>query len=67
MTQARSPRTTDHALTYGELAEGIRHVGHTFRSLGGEPGDVVALHLENSITYFELFLGLAMQGLWWHP
>jgi long-chain acyl-CoA synthetase len=55
-------RTTDEALTYGELAAGIHNVGQAFRALGGRPGDVVALHLENSVTYLELFLGLAHAG-----
>ncbi len=48
--------------TYGELAAAVLNCGQAFRELGGQPGDVVALYLHNSIAYLELFLSLAHAG-----
>ncbi|MCL6442448.1 MAG: acyl--CoA ligase [Alicyclobacillus sp.] len=48
--------------SYGALAQALIQYGHAFRRDGGRPGDIVALHLENSPTYLALFLGLAHAG-----
>lgn len=50
------------SVTYGELAAAIHRVGRVFRDLGGKPGDIVALNLENRIEYLAVFLGLAHAG-----
>ncbi|GMA50001.1 putative acyl--CoA ligase YhfT [Alicyclobacillus contaminans] len=55
-------RMEEEYWSYGRLAAAAAQYGRAFRQLGGQPGDVVALHLDNSPLYLALFLGLAHAG-----
>lgn len=48
--------------TYAELARRIRSVAHFLTSLGGQPGDRVALLLPNSCAFVEVQFGCAAAG-----
>ena len=50
-------------ITYRELDSEANRVSHVFRSLGLQPGDHVALCLENHPRYFALVWGAHYAGL----
>ena len=54
---------TGQVLTYGELEDRSRRVGHLLRSLGLETGDTVAVLLENRPEFFEVVWGALRTGL----
>ena len=51
-------------LTYGELETRSNQGAHLFRSLGLEPGDHVALLLENSLRFMEVCWAAQRSGLY---
>ncbi|WDL95711.1 class I adenylate-forming enzyme family protein [Alicyclobacillus sp. ALC3] len=57
-----SASTMPGDVTFRDLARQIVTVGRFFRGLGGRPGDIVALHLDNSPSFLVVFLGLAHAG-----
>lgn len=50
-------------LTYGELDAAANRVARLFRQQGLQPGDHVALCVENSLAFFELIWGAHYAGL----
>src|SRR5699024_7133932 len=50
-------------LTYGELDERANRLANLFRGLGLEPGDHVALCVENQMRFLELAWGAHYAGL----
>ena len=55
------------AITYAELDERSTRVANVFRAAGLEPGDHVALLLENGIPFFEVAWGAQRAGLHYTP
>ncbi|QXC62694.1 AMP-binding protein [Aquihabitans sp. G128] len=51
------------ALTYGELDERANRLSNLFRSLGLQPGDHVAICVENHVRFLELAWGAHYAGL----
>lgn len=49
-------------VTFRDLAAQVLSLGRFFRGLGGRPGDIVALYLDNSPSFLAVFLGLAHAG-----
>jgi long-chain acyl-CoA synthetase len=56
---------TGQVITYGELDAEANRVSHVFRDLGLQPGDHVALCLENHLRYFALVWGAHYAGLYY--
>jgi acyl-CoA synthetase (AMP-forming)/AMP-acid ligase II len=56
---------TGQVITYGQLDAEANQVSHAFRSLGLQPGDHVALCLENHPRYFALLWGAHYAGLYY--
>ena len=51
------------SLTYGELNERSIRLAHFFRAAGLQPGDVVALFMENNIRYHEVYWAVVRSGM----
>jgi long-chain acyl-CoA synthetase len=56
---------TGQVITYGDLDAEANQVSHVFRSLGLQPGDHIALCLENHPRYFALAWGAHYAGLYY--
>ncbi|NLD77060.1 MAG: acyl-CoA synthetase [Acidimicrobiales bacterium] len=54
---------TDESLTYAELDERANRLANLFRSLGLQPGDHVAMCVENQVRFLELAWGAHYAGL----
>ena len=54
---------TGAALTFGELDAGANRVSQLLRAAGLQPGDHVALCLENHPRFFEILWGCEYAGL----
>ena len=52
------------SLTYGELDERSIRFAHVLRDAGLEPGDVVALFMDNNVRYHEVYWGTVRQGMY---
>lgn len=59
IVMAASGRT----VSYGELDAAANRISHLFRELGLQPGDHVALMIENSVEFLELLWGAHYAGL----
>ena len=51
-------------LTYGELNDRSIRLARLLRAAGLEPGDVVALFIENNIRYHEVYWAVVRQGMY---
>ena len=51
-------------LTYGELNERSIRLAHYLRASGLQPGDVVALFMENNIRYHEVYWATVRSGMY---
>ncbi|HEY7069689.1 MAG TPA: acyl-CoA synthetase [Acidimicrobiales bacterium] len=58
---------TGAVLTYAQLEERSCRVAHLLRSVGCEPGDHVAVLLENRLEFFEVVWGALRSGLYVTP
>jgi len=58
---------TGAVLTYGQLEERSCRVAHLLASVGCEPGDHVAVLLENRLEFFEVVWGALRSGLYVTP
>ena len=54
---------TGQVVTYGEMEDRSRRVGHLLRSFGLETGGTVAVLLENRAEFFEVVWGALRTGL----
>ncbi|MCB1646814.1 MAG: acyl-CoA synthetase [Pseudomonadales bacterium] len=54
-------------VTYAELEYRSNQVAHGFRSLGLQPGDGIALLLENNVRYLQICWGAQRSGLYFTP
>ena len=54
-------------VTYGKLVDRSNRAGELFRSLGLQPGDGIAICMENHERYFELCWGAHDSGLYYTP
>lgn len=59
--------TSGETLTYGELDDASKRLAQAFRARGLQPGDHVAVMVENRPEYFELFWGALRAGLYLTP
>jgi long-chain acyl-CoA synthetase len=55
---------TGHSVSYGQLNEASNQVAQMLRTAGLKAGDVIALMLENSVSFFELAWGAQRAGLY---
>ncbi len=53
------------SLTYGQLAERAARLAGALRNRGLQPGDVVAVVVENTAAYFEMLWACRMAGLYY--
>jgi acyl-CoA synthetase (AMP-forming)/AMP-acid ligase II len=53
----------DSTITYGELVRRSDQAGHLLASLGIQPGDTIAIMMENHIRYPELIWGAKNSGI----
>jgi acyl-CoA synthetase (AMP-forming)/AMP-acid ligase II len=58
---------TGQILTYGTLESRANQLAHVWRQLGLVPGDVVAILLENTPRWFELYWSAQRSGLYVTP
>ena len=58
---------TGYALSYGELDRRADRVAALLRARGLQPGDTVAIMLDNDPRYFELVWGASRCGLYYTP
>ena len=56
---------TGETITFAELEERSNRCAHLFRNLGLRPGDHVAIYLENSPRYHEIFWAAHRAGLYY--
>jgi fatty-acyl-CoA synthase len=54
-------------VTYRELDEGSNRLAHYLRAAGLQPGDVVAVVMDNNARYHEVCWGIRRLGLYWTP
>jgi len=58
---------TGETLTYGELERRANKLAHGWRTLGLAPGDVIAVMLENTVDWFEIYWSAQRSGLYITP
>ena len=56
---------TGETVTYKQLDERSNQGAHLFRSLGLQPGDVIAIFMDNSPRYFEIAWAAQRSGLYY--
>ena len=56
---------TGQTYSYGELERRSNRVAHLFRDIGLKRGDVIAIFMENSATYFDIVWGAQRSGLYY--
>ncbi|HEX6866222.1 MAG TPA: AMP-binding protein, partial [Caulobacteraceae bacterium] len=56
---------TGETVTYAQLEARSNQGAHLFRSLGLQPGDVIALFMDNSPRYFEIAWAAQRAGLYY--
>jgi long-chain acyl-CoA synthetase len=56
--------STGESVSYAQLNEASNQVAHMLREAGLKAGDVIALMLENSVSFFELAWGAQRAGLY---
>lgn len=59
-------RDNENQLTYGELLTQARHVAGGLRARGIHSGDVIALHMPNSVWFAVAYYGALLAGRRWH-
>jgi long-chain acyl-CoA synthetase len=57
----------DTVVTYGQLDAGSTRAARLFRSLGLQPGDGIAMLLENHPRFYEVAWGAQRSGLYYTP
>jgi long-chain acyl-CoA synthetase len=58
---------TGEAITFGALERNANQGAHVFRSLGLAAGDVVAIFLENNLSYLQIYWAAQRAGLYITP
>ena len=56
--------STGEAVTYRQLEERSNQIAHYLRSMGLQPGDHIALFLENHARFYEICWGAQRAGLY---